>query len=163
MKKTSLILVLLFSSLLFVTSCSKDESTKVEVYTEYLTVELNLVDEMSLEPIYTLEIRNSSTNIFEQQCTLIYRIKDQQSKEILTKSRQVVVNKRIPSNTLQGYLNIQSGGNYMEVVNLSDLHWIGEDSNALKMGEYTLVVTLFIDDPASPFNSIESNELIYIK
>lgn len=163
MKKTSLILSSVLISLLFITSCSKNESNDVEVYSEYLSVELDLVDEIIMEPIYTLQIRNSSTKIFEQQCTLIYSIIDQESNETITESRQVVVNKRIPSDTSQGYLNIQSGGNYIQVANLNNLNWIGEDFIKLEVGEYILVVSLFIDDPSSPFNTIESNESIFIK
>ena len=62
----------------------------------------------------------------------------------------------------RGLLNIQGLGHFTYLVNINNLHWDKSIAN-LENGNYILLVSLFIDDPHSPQNIIDSNSLSYIK
>jgi hypothetical protein len=161
MKKISFLTIGILITFLLILSCSKTEDKTIELYGDYLSIELNSINENFHDSIYEVKISNSKDLEFENECTLIFELVNPNSESLVLTSEENIINKRIPNNPSLGFLNIQNGGNYSKNYNLNELNWSGENLEQLQKVNYNLTVTLFINDPSSPTNRLTSNKLVY--
>lgn len=162
MKKTSVLTIGVLTSILTFLSCKKDQDPAIEMYNQYLTVQINSVNRNSRDSIYQIQVINSKDKVFEKECELIFTLTND-SDSIIIQSEEIVVNKRIPNDPSRGCLNIQNGGVFTQIVNLNELHWSIDKVDSIEKGVYNLTVNLFINDPSSPTNNLASNRILYQK
>lgn len=162
MKKINILTICVLTSILTFLSCKKDQDATVELYNQYLTIQINSVNSNPQDSIYQIQVVNSRDKVFEKECHFIFNLSDE-SGNVISQSKEIVVNKRISNDPSMGYLNIQNGGVFTQIVNLNDLHWSEDNLDSIENGVYTLSVYLFINDPSSPTNSLTSNRLLYHK
>lgn len=161
MKKIDVLIISISITIISILSCNKSEDSTLELYSDYLTIEINSINENVQDSIYEVQILNSKDKVFENECLLIFELFETDSGNLILHSEENIINKKIPSNPSLGFLNIQNGGNYTQISNLRDLNWSGDNIDVLQKGNYTLTVTLFIKDPSSPTNRLTSNKLVY--
>ncbi|MDK2979121.1 MAG: hypothetical protein PWP52_1835 [Bacteroidales bacterium] len=162
MKKNNLFFGCLTVIVIALISCENESDTTPELYGEYLTVEINSINDNVEDTVFQIQIFNSQDKVFEKDCNLIFTLTDESLENVYT-AEENVVNKRIPDDPSLGYLNLQSGGQFSMVSNINLLDWTVNNLNNIATGDYILQVTLFIDDPSTPNNLIHSNKLSFRK
>lgn len=125
-------------------------------------MELSSINNSVNDSVYLVTITNSINEEFEQVCVLDYELINKSSNEVFF-SHEYVFNKKVPNSGVLGYLNLQSGGDYNHVINLNDIGWNNHYYSDLESGEYNLVVSLYIQDPESPKNTVPSNIVVIKK
>ena len=159
MKKISF-LFLVSLLILTMTNCDSDSDNVVENYSDYLTVEMQSVNETVVDTNYEILISNSSNVTFQKECKLIFSLTNISTGDYYM-AEEKVINKRIASDPSLGYLNLQSGGNYIVLSDINELVWQSNTVDNLLTGEYNFRVSLIIDDPVSPYNKVHSNEITF--
>lgn len=143
-------------------SCENESESDPEYYSEYLSLEISSINNNVEDTMYQIQVFNSQNKEFEKECNLIFSLTDESLENAYT-AEENIVNKIIPDDPSLGYLNLQEGGQYTVVSNLNQMDWSGFKLNDIESGNYNLQVTLFIDDPSSPYNLIHSNKLAFTK
>jgi hypothetical protein len=145
-----------------ITSCSKNDYQGPKDYGDFLNVELSPINKSLNDSVYLVTITNSISEEFEQVCVLDYELFNKSSNESFI-SHEYVFNKKVVDSPVLGYLNLQSGGNYNHVINLNDIGWDNQYYSNLPSGDYDLIVSLYIQDPESPNNTVRSNIVVIKK
>jgi hypothetical protein len=162
MKSIVAFLSSLICILLFVSGCERESQFVPRNYNDYIQVKLMPINNSQSDTIYKIQISNSLNAVFEKKCELIYTLTNTSLNKTYT-AKKALINKKVPSDPGLGYLNLQGGGLFNEISNLSSIGWMNFDFKSLDKGSYDLRITLFIDDPISPNNSVNSDWVKYIQ
>jgi len=159
MRKISLLFIV-SSFIVAITNCDSDSDNEIENYSDYLTVEMKSISEIIEDTIYEIKISNSLNKTFEKECKLFFSLTNMSTNDYYM-AEEKVINKKIADNPSLGFLNLQSGGHFTIVSNINELFWQSNDLDELVPGDFEFQITLFIDDPVSPYNMVHSNKLSY--
>ena len=143
-------------------SCKK-KSDVPEPYSSYISLEISkpLTLGSDTGEIILIYLKNDSNKEFEKECIMSYSLQDTISGDYYF-SENLFSNKQIP-NFPNGVLNMPIRGTLVFNVNLRDLRWKILDFENIKPNRYLLNAQLFIRDPYSPMNLIQSNRIPFIK
>jgi len=146
----------------FLISCNKKIETP-EPYSSYISIQISkLIPYISdTGKVIQIYLKNDSNKDFEQECIMSYSLQDTVSRDYYH-SENLFFNKQIPD-LPNGVLNIPIRGTLFFNVNLRDLRWTTLDFENIKSNKYLLNAQLFIRDPYSPMNLIQSNRITVIK
>jgi hypothetical protein len=143
-------------------SCSKKSETP-EPNSSYISIQISkpLTIGSDTGKIIQIYLKNDSDKEFEKECIMSYSLKDTISGDYYH-SESLFSNKQIP-NLPNGVLNVPIRGTLFFNINLRDLRWTTIDFENIKPNRYLLNAQLFIRDPYSPMNLIQSNRIPFIK
>jgi hypothetical protein len=154
-------LTILYCTLL---SCKKKSDSPIpEPYSSYISIQLVKPATLGSDSgkLIQIYLKNDSNKEFEKECIMSYSLQDTISGEYYH-SENLFSNKQIP-NLPNGVLNIPIKGTLFFNVDLRDLRWTTLDFENIKPNRYLLNAQLFIRDPYSPMNLIQSNRITIIK
>jgi hypothetical protein len=143
-------------------SCTKKSETP-EHYSSYIFIQISkpLTLGSDTGKIIQIYLKNDSNKEFEKECIMSYSLQDTISGDYYH-SENLFSNKQIPNHP-NGVLNVPIRGTLFFNVNLRDLKWTTLDFENIKPNRYLLNAQLFIRDPYSPMNLIQSNRIPLIK
>jgi hypothetical protein len=143
-------------------SCSKKSETP-EPYGSYISIQISkpLTLGSDTGKIIQIYLKNDSNKEFEKECIMSYSLQDTISGDYYH-SEGLFSNKQI-QNLPNGVLNVPIRGTLFFNINLRDLRWTSLDFENIKPNRYLLNAQLFIKDPYSPMNLIQSNRIPFIK
>jgi hypothetical protein len=163
MKALQFIFILTILSCILLSCKKKSDAPTPEPYSSYISIEISkpLTLGSDTGKIIQIYLKNDSNKEFEKECIMSYSLQDTVSGDYYH-SESLFSNKQIP-NLPNGVLNMPIRGTLVFNVNLRDLRWTTLDFENIKPNRYLLNAQLFIRDPYSPMNLIQSNKVTIIK
>jgi len=143
--------------------CCKKKLSIPEPYSSYISLEIAKPIKLASDTGTTIRIylKNDSSNEFEKECIMTYTLLDTITGDRYT-SENSFYSKRNPNNP-NFVLSIPIKGSQFSDISLRDLLWKNLDFKSIKPNKYVLSAQLFIKDPYSPMNLIQSNKITVIK
>jgi len=157
MNTCKLAAVVFFISIL-VNGCSKDISIP-EPYSSYILMTLNPGTNLGFrsDSIIQIYLKNDSDKDFKKECTISYLLKNQTLGSFYS-TENSFYNSQQPD-LPAGQLKLLRKETQLFNIDLSKIEWNNQTISHLPSGQYSICVQLFIEDPISPMNIINSNSL----
>jgi hypothetical protein len=150
--------VVFFISIL-VYGCSKENSSP-EPYSSYISMKINSGTNLGFrsDSIIQIYLRNDSDKDFEKECTISYLLNNPATGSNYT-AENSIFNTQHPE-LPTGQLKLLRRDAQFFNINLSEISWNNHTISQLPSGQYSINIQLFIKDPYSPMNIVNSNEMI---
>ena len=154
--KTCKVFLYLIAFAGFFLSCNKQ--TTPEPYSDYISIQVSTIPiNADSTKIMQLYIKNDSNKEFEKECIITYSLQSPDSGKYYY-SEEILFNKQVP-NLPNGVFNMNHKGSYSFNKDLKDLKWRNIDYSGIVSDVYIFRAQIFIKDPYSPMNMINSNTL----
>ena len=143
-------------------SCTK-KTDSPEPYSSYISIQISKPLTLGSDSGQVIQIylKNDSNKEFEKECIMSYSLQDTTSGDYYH-SENLFSNKQMP-NLPKAVLHVPKNGTLFFNINLHDLIWTTTNFENIKPNRYQLNAQLFIRDPYSPMNIIQSNRITFIK